>query len=321
MKICFVVHRYAPYPGGSEYYVQWMAEECLRRGHEVTVFTGEHQGDLNGVRVTSDSSIFAKPLDLIVVHGGDVGVQDAVLRAIPTLPSPVLYLLIKPSASPVCLEALAQAKYIGCSTLEDWEHVELYGAKDRAVSVRHGIHLARRLGVRGRFREKYGIPMKTPLFLSCGGYWPNKRMKELAETFEAANPDEAVLVITGYDNRMNLMPENSRHVIPMMLEDEQDVANALADADVYIMNSSEEGFGLVLLECMANHTPWIARDIAGARLLRDHGTIYQTEEDLLLLLPAYRMNVKKLEAAYKYVLGNHLIQHTIDDICGILQKD
>jgi len=38
-KILYVVHRYAPYPGGSENYVRDMAEETLRRGHDVTVFT------------------------------------------------------------------------------------------------------------------------------------------------------------------------------------------------------------------------------------------------------------------------------------------
>ena len=47
MRICFVVHRYAPYPGGSEYNVQRMAEECKRRGHNVIVLTGDHQGDFN----------------------------------------------------------------------------------------------------------------------------------------------------------------------------------------------------------------------------------------------------------------------------------
>ena len=54
MKLCFVVHRYAPFPGGSEYYVQQMAEEALSRGHDVTVLAGEHRGSLNGVKVNSE---------------------------------------------------------------------------------------------------------------------------------------------------------------------------------------------------------------------------------------------------------------------------
>ena len=54
-KLLYVVHRYAPVPGGSENYVRDMAEETLSRGHEVWVLAGEHQGDLNGVKVSSDS--------------------------------------------------------------------------------------------------------------------------------------------------------------------------------------------------------------------------------------------------------------------------
>ena len=45
MRLLFVVHRYYPFPGGSEYYTAAMAEEALSRGHDVTVLTGEHQGD------------------------------------------------------------------------------------------------------------------------------------------------------------------------------------------------------------------------------------------------------------------------------------
>ena len=116
MKLCFVVHRYAPFPGGSEYYVQQMAEEALSRGHDVTVLAGEHKGDLNGVKVTSEvSSLINK--DLVIVHGGDVHVQNYVLSMAKNINSPILYLIIKPSDSPVCLQALKDVKYIGRSSL------------------------------------------------------------------------------------------------------------------------------------------------------------------------------------------------------------
>ena len=73
MRLLFVVHRYAPYPGGSEYYVQNMAEEMLKRKHEVTVLAHEHKGDYNGVIASNDyNTILNQPWDLIIVHGGDV---------------------------------------------------------------------------------------------------------------------------------------------------------------------------------------------------------------------------------------------------------
>lgn len=317
MKLCFVVHRYAPFPGGSEYYVQWMAEECLRRGHDVTVFSGQHAGNYNGIHVTSDGAIFNEPFDLIIVHGGDVYVQNAVLSAIPRLTSPVLYLIIKPSDSQVCQLAMNHAAAIGCSTIEDWDHSNKYNALSRSHTVRHGIDPNRRTGTCGFFRAQYGIPSSTRVFLSCGGYWAHKRMRELAQTFERANLDNAILVTTGYDNSMNLMPPASSRVLPLMLEQESDVANAIADADVYIMNSSEEGFGLVLLECMLNKTPWIARNIAGARLLKQFGTVYETEDKLEQILRTYTVNCEQLEIGYQYLQKTHLIGNTVDDILAV----
>ena len=134
MKLCFVVHRYAPFPGGSEYYVQQMAEEALSRGHDVTVLAGEHKGDLNGVKVTSEvSSLINK--DLVIVHGGDVHVQNYVLSMAKNINSPILYLIIKPSDSPVCLQALKDVKYIGCSSLEDWNHVQKWKVNNKWNSI------------------------------------------------------------------------------------------------------------------------------------------------------------------------------------------
>ena len=88
MRILFAVHRYAPYPGGSEYNVQRTAEEMVSRGIEVTVVAGEHKGDLNGVTVTS--SVNPNDFDLVVIHGGDVSVQNLFLQNIKNFKTPVL---------------------------------------------------------------------------------------------------------------------------------------------------------------------------------------------------------------------------------------
>jgi glycosyltransferase involved in cell wall biosynthesis len=314
MKLCFVVHRYAPFPGGSEYYVQQMAEESLSRGHEVTVVSGEHKGDLNGVKVSSDvKMLFGQ--DLIIVHGGDVGVQNNILlsaKRLSDLNIPILYMLIKPSESFVCLKALEDVKYIGCSAPEDWEHVKKFGFEKKSHKVIHGISPKDCIGTKGQFRDKYNIPKNKRMFLSCGGYWPNKRMIELSEAFTQANLENSILVTTGYDNRFNIMPHQSDIVIPLMVDDPKDVKNAIADADCYIMNSDAEGFGLVILESMINRTPWISRNIAGAKLLSKFGTVYDTEQELVNILRTWKSGNN--EDAYNYVMENHLIKNTINDI-------
>ena len=318
MKILFVVHRYAPYPGGSEYNVQRTAEECVRRGIQVTVVAGEHKGDLNGVTVTS--GVNPDDFDLIVIHGGDVSVQNLFLQNIKNFKTPVLYWLIKPSESPICLQALKDAKYIGCSTEEDWEHVKKFGVEHKSYKIAYGIK-EEDAGIVGVFKKKYGIPDDVRMFLSCGGYWPNKRMKELAAAFKEANLENAVLVTTGYDNRHDLMPEASHNVIPLMIEDPAEIKDAMADAYCYIMNSDAEGFGLVLLESMLNCTPWISRNIAGAKLMSDYGCTYDTEEDLTRILKIWETDPhrnNRINYAYDFVVAEHLIKNTVDDILEIL---
>jgi glycosyltransferase involved in cell wall biosynthesis len=319
MKLCFVVHRYAPFPGGSEYYVQQMAEEALSRGHEVTVVSGEHKGDLNGVRVSSEAKMLFGQ-DLIIVHGGDVGVQNNILlsaKHLSDLNIPILYMLIKPSESFVCLKALEDVKYIGCSAPEDWEHVKKFGVEKKAHKVIHGISPKDCIGIKGQFKDKYNIPKDKKMFLSCGGYWPNKRMIELAEAFISADLKDSILVTTGYDNRHGIMPQKSNSVMPLMVEDPKDIKDAIADADCYIMNSDSEGFGLVILESMINQTPWISRNIAGAKLLAKFGTVYDTEEQLVEILKTWRPT--NTDAAYEYVISNHLIKNTVDDIENVLK--
>jgi len=316
-KLLFVVHRYAPYPGGSEYYTAAMAEEALRRGHEVAVFAGEHQGDYNGVKVTSDPQILGWPWDLIVVHGGDVGLQNFVLSNASRIPSPILYMLILPSNSDVCVTALKECAYLGWSTPDDINHIRKHGQNDKAKRVRHGIKLNESLGKPG-FKTKYGIDKR--MFLSCGGYWPNKKMRELAEVFKQAELEDAVLVTCGYDNRMDLMPAASDNIIPLLIDDKADVLSAISEADCYLMHSNQEGFGLVILESMLNETPWISRQIAGAAMLNKFGKTYQTDGQLINLLKNFDASAYDISAAKQHVLDNHTIRSTVDDIEQVIKE-
>ena len=315
-NILYVVHRYAPFPGGSENYVKDMAEETLRRGHFVAVLAGEHEGDLNGVHVTSNPHILMEHWDLIVVHGGDVAAQNFVLERADKLGGPVMYLLILPSNSPVCVSALHKAKYLGCSTIADWRHVKAYNAVDRAVTVRHGINVQESVGDLG-FRELFGITTRY-MILSSGGYWPNKGFNELIEVFNSVGRTDMTLVLTGYDNRHQLMPEESQYVKPFLFTYRSDMLSALRCADLYVLNSTSEGFGLVLLEAMLNGTPWVARNIAGAETLREFGVVYDTKDQLMDYLKNFQGVEKgQLAICQKYVIASRQIRDTVSDILRV----
>ena len=317
-KFLFVVHRYAPFPGGSENYVKDMAEETHARGHKVAVFAGEHTGDYHGIRVSSDTKILTEQWDMIIVHGGDVAIQNFVLKHADKLGGPVLYLLILPSNSVDCVSALHRASFIGCSTIADWRHVDAYKAQSRAVRVRHGINLEASVGFPG-FRKKHDIKTRF-MFLSSGGYWPNKAFGELEQIFKQTHRTDTTLVFTGYDNRHGIMPPNSEYVRSFLLDDRTEMLSALIDADLYILNSTSEGFGLVLLESMVNMTPWAARNIAGAELMRDYGFTYTKPEELAEYLHSFMgigaASVDLLQAQ-RYVISTHLVNHTVDDILRV----
>lgn len=309
MRLLFVVHRYAPYPGGSEYNTQNMAEGMLKRGHDVTVLAHEHKGDYNGVKVTKDyQKTLNEKWDLIIVHGGDVISQNIVhANAGPLAQNGqnVLYLIIKPSESEICLNGLRQHRFIGYGTSMDVDLLRKYNVIDKGRRVRYGIHPI-------QYMRKNNTG-KT-IFVSAGGFYPHKAMTPLADAFEQANIPNAELHLYGYGDEHN-MPASTDKVKCFFGKEKADVLLAMASADAYIMNSYEEGYGIVLLEAMMNKTPWYARNIAAAKDMCYHGTVYDTEQELMELLRDHERNDRKVEDAYNYVMSNH----TVDDACNDIE--
>jgi glycosyltransferase involved in cell wall biosynthesis len=317
-RILYVVHRYVPYAGGSENYVRDMAEETLKRGYDVCVFTGEHKGDVNGVRVTSDVNTLNEEWNLIVVHGGDVPLQNFILQHSHIIRSPILFMLIVPSMSPTYQHAMKNVKYIGYSTEEDLQFLHSTGYIHKSVNIRHGINPEISIGQSG-FKNKYNIPNDKLMLLSCGGYWPNKAMHELVDVFNKVERSDIHLVLTGYDNRHNIKPLSTSNISALMIDDRNDVMSAILEADLYIMHSHKEGFGLVLLESMLNKTPWAARNIAGAHLMRDYGFTYNTDGELIEYLKTFsKSSDDMLIRAYNHMMSNHSIKATVDDIVKLI---
>lgn len=312
MRLCFVCHRAAPFPGGTEVFMHAMATEALSRGHQVTVLAGQHQGDLDGVRVTSDLDVLQTAFDLVVVHGSGAGPPRHALDHAARLPSPVLYMLVAHYSHHIRRAHLQAATLLGWSTPMDRQIIDRAGLGARSARLRHGITPQASLGAAG-FRARHGIAADRQMFLSCGGYWPNKRMKPLARLFEATRSD-ALLVTTGYDNRHNAMPRASDRVLPLLLPDRAEVTAAMAEADCYVMHSRDEGFGLVLLESMLNETPWISYQTGGATVLGDYGQIYRRDADLVRMIVTFRPDPARIRAAQEHTMQNYTIARSVDDL-------
>ena len=305
MKICYVAHRYYPYPGGTEYYVKNMAEETKRQGHDVTVLAGAHQGDQNGIRVVGNPNILVEEdFDLVVVHGSGVPMQDLVLRHAKGIKAPVVFMIIRPEEAPQIFPAMENADFIACSTPTDWEFVRKYKNEHKAFQVNHSISPE---DVRPGFS-----PVSKPYIVSVGGFWSHKGHKQLSEGWTVNNH----LVMTGYNNDPNWTPDVSDKTNQevLFLENKEDVLRYIASAELLVLNSEYEGFGLVLLEAMMNNTPWAATRVAGAEVLQDHGFVYDTLDQLMEYIQAGDY----IQGDKSYVEQNHLVNVTVQQLLSVL---
>ena len=304
MNICYVAHRYYPYPGGTEYYIKNLAEETLAQGHDVTVLAGQHRGDQNGVRVTNDLNILVREhFDLVVVHGSGVAMQDSVLINARQIPSPVMFMIIRPEESKQIFPAMENSDYIACSTPTDWRFVKKYRQDHKAVQVNHSISPFDK-PLNNERHNAYG----SPYAISVGGFWSHKGHKELSEGWTA----EKTLVMTGYNKDHNWIPRPKPNQHVEFLEHKDQVLEKIAGSDLLILNSQYEGFGLVLLEAMWNGVPWASTPIAGAEVLKDHGFVYNSLEELC----EYVDKGEYIKSDIEFVRENHLTDTTVKQIVG-----
>lgn len=314
-RILLVVHRFYPYPGGSEINTYRMAKECASRGLDVSVYTAQHQGEVDGIRVSSDPKIVLDEYDLLVVHGADCYNQDHVHKL--DIKSPVLYLLVKPSKSKTALLGMKKSKYLGCGSLADFKYACDLGYSDKVVRVPYGIPYSD-LGTPG-FKNDYGIKTDR-IFMSAGGFWKHKGFKELYDAFLEADISDTTLCLFGYHGKPDDIKETEKVRIFTSPPDRV-VHSAMCDSDLLIMNSTAEGFGLVILEAMMSRTHWAARPVGGISKEKSvyteyckYGSIYSSKSELINVMRNFKVDGGLSDRAFNFYLNNHHIKHTVDAI-------
>lgn len=322
-KILVVSHRAAPFPGGTEEYTANISIELYNRGHEVTLLAHEHQGNdyfPGNIQVTNDYNILLQKWDLILVHGCDCISQNITLMNSSVIKSPICYMIIKPSESDFAMHGMKHSKYLAYSTSMDLRHIKFHGHESKARRIRHGIVPSRII------RPKDDTPDFT--YVSAGGYYPHKKMSELSDAWNKFGPHGMVgfeLVMHGYADDPS-KPETTWTTEVNLGKTQLEVMDDIANSHGYIMNSSEEGFGLVLLEAMLNKVPVYARNIAGAKDMFPYVMTYETEEQLFQIIKQYEnLNSDQksviIQRNYEYVMSNHTIIQTVNDIEDILMEE
>jgi glycosyltransferase involved in cell wall biosynthesis len=119
-------------------------------------------------------------------------------------------------------------------------------------------------------REKYGL--SKPFFLFVGIWAPRKNIPGLIQAFriylETEHKDCELILVGPQDGgetgiqQLLADPELAKRVRPLAFAPDEDMPAIYAAADVLVMPSLGEGFGLPIVEAMASGTPVIASRVS-----------------------------------------------------------
>lgn len=127
-----------------------------------------------------------------------------------------------------------------------------------------------RAGATSDLRRRLGLPRHLPIVLFCGKLIPKKRPMELLRAFESTTQEkEAALVYVG-DGMLRpeleryVADRHVRNVIFAGFRNQTELPDFYASADVFVLPSSHEPWGLVVNEAMCFGLPVIASDQVGS---------------------------------------------------------
>lgn len=196
--------------------------------------------------------------------------------------------------------AAAESRVVGCSdvvlascSVEADQLVSLYDADPGRIEiVAPGVeHAFFTPGDQGQARRAAGLPLSDPVLLFVGRIQPLKRLKVAVRALAALDDRRATLVVIGGPSGPHgrqEMAEVNHLASALGVEDQIRLlapqSHAMLStyyraADVCVVPSRSETFGLVALESAACGTPVVAAAVGGLTTLVDHGvTGYLVDE-------------------------------------------
>lgn len=203
------------------------------------------------------------------------------------------------------------SKVIAVTQIETEQYKSLGISENKIEIVRSGIDLPEfdNLPERGEFRKRYGLDSKQKIILYLGRIHKIKGLALLAKAFTGLSKklDDAKLVIVGPDN--GYLTSLKKLVIDLEISDkvlftgplyEREKLRAYVDADVCVLPSSYEIFGITVLEAMACGTPVVVTDRCGIADAIDGqaGLVVPYHEEQLQYALLYMLNDDKIRLQF-----------------------
>jgi len=203
---------------------------------------------------------------------------------------------------------------------------------DRVVVVPNGLdfEMFEREADVTEFRKKHGV--EGPLILFVGRITKHKGIQfliEAAPSILKEFPKARFMIIGedyGYLGNLRRMVERlgiRDCVIFLSRLSQEEIVEAYKSADVFVLPSALEAFGLVLVEAMASGAPVVASNYGGIRcLVQDgaNGLTFRTEDSVELadrverILTDGALRTRIVENARVTVLGKFSIERTVNEL-------
>lgn len=342
MKLLLTSHRFWPNVGGTETAVEQLARHFVMRGHDVTVATSAEPGSpehetRDGYRIRRFEMrrigkfrlppasyrrfVLDEDWDLVHMVGQRVWSSDWLYFHLRRARSVIVFTAYgfaqwrradrKPLVDGayyklVLPRALRHVTVVTAATQEEREDLLSFGVPaDKIVLMGTGFEPQEFEALPTGFRKSYGFAPDEPLLLYAGGFYANKRVDRLVE---AAAGTGATLVVLGKDadgsqaECERLAAKRGTKLRVLGRVPRGDFLSAYREADLFLLGSDFEGFGIVLLEAMAAGLPFIstpagaAPDLAatGAGEIAKDADAMREEIRALLANPARRASMGRI---------------------------
>lgn len=298
--------------GGSAKVPFQLGEAQARLGHNVTIFSSDYNAEkqrspkgvdlvkfktkykLLGIKITPDMRhADFKQFDIIHLHNYRTFVNIIVAsKGVPCVlqahgsAAPMKARLTKPVHNYLWRERIIKkcSAFIADAELEIGQYIAEGATRGSIFNIPVGIDYKEFVNPPKRNNDG----QKRVLFL--GRFHENKGPDLLVKAFALLSRDDTILQIAGYDDGCEATL--TQQVKDLGIESKveylgscygKDKVNAYTNADVYVMPSRRELFGLTLLEALACGTPVIITDRCGVAPLlpRECGAVVPFNEEFL----------------------------------------